>query len=402
MKAYRLPLFLLLENFSSWLVFISVLTYAGYELGASATEVALVTVSMLVPQALLGSLFQRVVRQQDERSVVLTVTALQVAFGVLLMFAQTTLVLCLVLLGRAFVLGFFQPAFAAIAAQHKGSGSLASQVSLINSLSRIVAPALGGLVGARYGEAWVFGASAVLAALALPVGFLLPRPARVGQPEERESSGAVLSRRGILLLLALPVLFVNGLSMTFSNLLPYAFSFYNLPKSLLAFAISCSALGGIIANLVLLKSRFVVDGYPKRRLGLAWMTNALLFIALALVMLQPAIAAIAIPVIFFLLSGTRALFVVSMNGFIFSMDRVPAIALATHQQTLGAGTGLAATFIVAAVMELSSPAATMTVGSIFAVLAGLVWMLSLGKRPDVMGNPPTESPLDLPEAKKPG
>lgn len=62
-RTLGLPLFLLLENFSNWLVFISVLTFAGYELNASATEVALVTVSMLAPQAVFGGMFRKVVRR---------------------------------------------------------------------------------------------------------------------------------------------------------------------------------------------------------------------------------------------------------------------------------------------------------------------------------------------------
>jgi len=375
-----LPLFLLLENFSNWLVFISVLTFAGYELNASATEVALVTVSMLAPQALLGRMFQKVARHWPSRPVLAVVTATQIGLALSLMVAHSTLALCVILLMRSFVHGFFQPAFAAVASQHP-SPRLASQVSLIQSVSRIVAPALGGVASSMFGEGSVFAMSAILAALALPFVWSLPEtnPAR----SDSENGDAVESTGGAIpwLILVFPILFVSGASNMFSNLIPFAFSFYELPKTLLAFAISCSALGGLLTNLIFLKYPITTDSYPARVIWLAWLGNASLFLALALMLPVAHLAIYAVPVIFCLLSGTRVLFTVSLNGYIYNQSRERAVTLASQQQSLMAITGIGATFTGATAMELISPALTLSILSGFAIVASFAWlyrMLSSG------------------------
>ena len=384
-----LPLFLLLENFSNWLVFISVLTFAGYELNAGATEVALVTVSMLAPQAIFGRMFRQVARRWSARPVLMSVTTAHIGLALLLMTAHSTWMLCAVLLVRSFVQGFFQPAFAAVAADQP-SPRLASQVSLIQSVSRIVAPALGGVVSSAFGESSVFATSAVLAALALAFTWVLPE----GRPTGGDSTqqGAANSRLPWLILV-LPILFVNGISNMFSNLIPFAFHFYDLPKTLLAFAISCSALGGLLTNLVFLKRSPATDPYPARSIWLAWFGNAGLFLVLALLMPNRALAVYAVPVVFFLLSGTRVLFEVSMNGYIFNQSRDWAVTLASQKQSLMAVTGIGATFTGATAMEIVSPAWTLSLISIVAVFVSLAWltrMLSSGTTANATPLPRTQ------------
>ncbi len=373
MNPLRLAAFLLFEHFSNWLVFISVLTFAGYELGAGPTEVALVTVSMLAPQAVFGRWYRQAARHWDCRTVLLTVTGSQILLSLLLVGAQSVWSLCVILLIRSFVQGLFQPAFAAIASEHQ-SNTLASQISLIQSLSRIVAPALGGLVSSLFGEPWVFAASAILAAMALPFAFGLPTRVHQNITEGSSTPPPVPKDSIPWLLLVCPMLFVNGMSNMFSNLIPYAFHFYELPKPLLALAISCSAGGGILANLLLMKRPPKTDTYPQSAIWLAWFLNSSLFLAMALVLPVSVWAVWSIPLLFFCLSGSRALFEVAMNGYIFNQERDRAITLASQKQSLMAITGIGATFVGASAMEFISPSLSMAVSSILALLMSCVWL----------------------------
>lgn len=385
-----LSLFLLFENFGNWLVFISVLTLAGYELNAGPTEVALVTVSMLLPQAVFGRLFQRLAHRWPSRSLLAGVTVSQISFALLLLVAQSTISLCAILLARSFVQGFFQPAFAAVSSRHP-SARLASLVSIIRSVTRIVAPAVGGVIGSAYGESAVFTVSALMAALAVPFVLALPkdRPDTSPGPEEKKEGSR--GTAGIWLILVLPILFVNGIASLFSNLIPFAFSFYELPKTLLALAISCSAAGGLLANLVILRFPMATEDYPTRRIWLAWSANATLFLLLAGVLPTAAWAFYAVPVIFGLLSGARALFEVAITGFIFAQSRDRAITLASQKQSLMAITGIGATFTGASAMEVISPALTLMALSAVALAASLAWLFVMFSSATTAEAPPART-----------
>lgn len=94
--------------------------------------------------------------------------------------------------------------------------------------------------------------------------------------------------------------------------------------------------------------------------------------------------------IFFFLSGTRALFEVSLNGYIFQQSRERSVTLASQKQSLMAITGIGATFVGASAMEVVAPSLSMSVSSVFALVMSCVWLYWQSRNTSEPAQPQTQ------------
>lgn len=376
MKNKRLLTIIALISISTWVDFISILTYVGYELNLDPMGVALVTVSMLAPQALFGRFFVKVIDRYDNKKILMLSSLLRVLCTFSLIWATSVEWIVPILFIRSCAIGFFQPIIATEAKGVSSSGSVrfASTVNFINTTSKIAAPALGGVMAAVMGEKSVFILSSIMAFSAVLVMCKLSF-FRTPNKTEMDKAHEFISNRHFLIMFGVAVVFLNGVGAMFTNLLPYAFNFYDIPKLTLSIAVSCSAMGGILCNLVIFKVNPRIEGFPIKHIFNSWSAIAVLFVCLALSLTLEVFSIFVIPFMFFLISVCRAYFEVYITSYIFSLSRNGALRLSALKQGLvsGSGSGIAMTILGAVSLSQFSPVMFMVVISILSLVSAFVW-----------------------------
>jgi predicted MFS family arabinose efflux permease len=158
----------LLSNTGTWMQNV-ILGAFVYEQTGSATYVALITLAQLGPLLVLSILGGAIADRFDRRRVLILVSLEQLVFS----FATAALVTVpepnmAVLLGLVLAIGIgqavFAPAFSALIPTLVDREDLAGAISLNSAnmnLSRVIGPAIGGILFAKVGTSWVFAGNAV-------------------------------------------------------------------------------------------------------------------------------------------------------------------------------------------------------------------------------------------------
>ncbi|GHB38618.1 hypothetical protein GCM10007094_30110 [Pseudovibrio japonicus] len=376
MKNKSLLLIVTFLSISAWIDLISIMTYVGYELEFSAISVALVSISMLAPQALLNGFIARCVNRFNANHLLIATTIIRALCTLGLIWADTLSTLLPLLLIRSLSIGFFQPLIAgeAQSVSQSQKAQFAALLNLINTLSKVVVPAIGGVFAVYFGEQAVFVLSfglcclAILSLLKYPLSRRTPSPGFSAKiPEPQQIPTIFLAGFGSCILL------VSGLSLTFSNLLPYTFNFYGVPKSLLSLSLSASAIGAIIYNLAIVRQKLAVVEFPQNHLMAACILSAIAFASLTLTLEFSAQHWLLIPLLFAILSIARAYFETFSNAFIFSCTETVSVTLAAFKQSFAAYSGIAATLLGAASLTTGEPFAFLISISLAALILAIMW-----------------------------
>ncbi len=381
---YRFLVIVALLAVSTWLDFISILTYVGYELQLPAVYVALVSIAMLFPQAFLGKQLANIVKKYSPKKVFVYSTVGRIICTISLVWIESIYVLLFVLLVRAFSLGLLQPIIASqvkVLAQSQ-SGRFASILNLINTVSKVVAPSVGGVISVLFSERYVFVLSALLACLAL----LIILSERMKDPIRKQDSyngPPNVIDRSILIPFSFVILFVGGISAMYTNLIPYAFNFYSVPKLALSIALSVSAVSGILFNLWIIKKNPTTSDFPTLHFFFAWFLSASFFIALSFSMLSGEHSLILIPLAFAGITVARAYFEVFSNSYIYSFDSTEAVSLATLKQSLVSLVGIIATIFGAIGFSYSAPITILVSVAIISLVVSMCWLVFLWKNNQV-------------------
>ncbi len=371
----RLLPFLFLIGFSGfahWLDLINVLTYVGYEMNASPLQVSGVAIAMLLPMLLFGKLFAAASLRFNFRQIMAFTLIGRSLLSMSLLIAPNVEGIIAVLFCRSLLMGFMQPSLAAYVSQLQSRHNIAGILNMIVTSSKIVAPAIGGLFAVTTGELSAFATSALISALAACLVIWTPATT---QPATNTTASPVTTKFPWqrLLTFCLPVIFIEGLSLLFSNLIPYSFNYYEVPKITLSLALSVSAIGNLLTGAFLVARPANATVYPRRTMFLAWVANSVLFAMLTAAMLTTDLAAVLIPLVFFCLASTKTFFDVSLNHFIFNQPKQEATHLATIRQSSGAGAGVALTLIGAAITGVLPPVVALLSATGLSLLLCVSW-----------------------------
>jgi MFS family permease len=183
-----------LSNIGTWMQNV-VLGALAYDLTGDATFVSIVMFAQLGPMLLFSVVGGMLADSFDRRRLLITISATQGVLAVALaivMRAEDPSKLWIV--GLVFCMGLgqsvFGPTYSALLPDLVGPGNLAGAISLNSAQmngSRVIGPAIGGILFARYGAPWVFSLNA--ATFLFVIGALVSV-----QLPDVESSGAGESR----------------------------------------------------------------------------------------------------------------------------------------------------------------------------------------------------------------
>jgi MFS family permease len=372
-----IPFFVIvaLSGFAHWLDLINVLTYVGYEMDASALQVAMIAIAMLLPHALFGRLYATWALQFSFRYVFAVSLTGRAAMSFLLLIAPDVYTIMGILFIRSMLMGFMQPALSAYVSQLQSTVNIAGIINMILTSSKIIAPAIGGIFSVTAGEHFAFVTSGVVAVVAVSFVLWIPHLRQNEQPlASGQSTPLSLSRT--IVLFSLPIIFIEGMSLLFTNIIPYSFNYYSVPKITLSIALSVSAVGNLLTGAYLVSQGSPSKQFPVKALFLAWLTNCLMFFILTAAMGLLENPMIIIIGVFFFLAVSKTLFDVSTNSYIFAQPKESAAQLAALRQTLTAIAGITLTFIGAFAIEATEPTVMLTATLCLSVMAALVWLLT--------------------------
>jgi predicted MFS family arabinose efflux permease len=195
----------LLSNIGSWMQTVILGAFLYHQTG-SATYVALGTLAQLGPLLLLSIPGGAVADRFDRRTVLVVVSLEQLAFSLAIaaLVARSSPNIAL-LLGCILAIGIGQavyaPAYSALIPTLVDRKDMAGAISLNSAnmnLSRVIGPAIGGVLYAKVGASWVFVGNAVtyLFIIGALWGLRLPRaPVEVGEGRVQRLLGGIRAAR---------------------------------------------------------------------------------------------------------------------------------------------------------------------------------------------------------------
>jgi MFS family permease len=372
-----LPFFIIvaLSGFAHWLDLINVLTYVGYEMNASALQVAMVAIAMLLPHALFGRLYARFALQFSFRHVFAFSLTGRAATSFLLLIAPDVYAIMGILFVRSMLIGFMQPALSAYVSQLQSTVNIAGIINMILTSSKIIAPAIGGVFSITAGEHFAFVTSGVVAALAVSFVLWIPNLHHDEQSLAPTQKNPFAITRTVILF-SIPILFIEGMSLLFTNVIPYSFNYYSVPKITLSIALSVSAVGNLLTGAYLVSKGSPAEAFPFKAIFIAWLTNCTMFFMLTMAIGFAVNPMMLIVVAFFFLAVSKTLFDVSTNSYIFAQAKAPAAQLSALRQTLTAIAGITLTLLGAIAIEATEPVIILTATLCLSSVVAITWLLS--------------------------
>ena len=300
------------SSLASWLDLINILTKTGYELDAGPLQVAAITLCIFLPQVMFGSLF-KYAAIKFSLSQIMAITL--VGRGIVMIglaLANDVVWLAVLVFLRSFLIGFLQPVIASNVQGLSKQANIAAHFNFISTATKIVAPSIGGVLAYFSSEDVVFLLSAGITFLSLV--FVLYLPLTNNDQSEKPSTQNSRHLFWAWIGFGLPILWVEGLGVFVSNLMPYTLNFYSVPKWLLSVSLTASAIASLVTSSLLMKYYRPDQNYPAISLFYIWAAISVGFISLALTI---PVFYLLIPCAFMAVSAGRCGFDVLLNGYIF-------------------------------------------------------------------------------------
>ncbi|MEJ2044438.1 MAG: MFS transporter [Reinekea sp.] len=321
-----------LSNLSSWLDFLAVTLIVSYSMEAGVFTVALASIALVAPQFLFSRLFSHQYFTSNIRRTLTVTLLLRALITSSLLFIDSPALLLLIILPRSLLLGFFEPMFAALISRMQAdTKKLASFTSLINTGSKLVAPAVGGAIAASYGENIVFGLGAFMCLLSgiltlIFVQDLNKLPSSI--KEQHDSKDSMMPSKPPIsdpfyVNILIPSVIYYFMVFAVNNLFPYLLNYYGAPKSLLGYCLSAASLGNAIVGFSLLRLKTKFEDLPF--VPLITIVIATAFLVISFTIKSSMWVAI---VIVFLMTGlfTASMMILSSRKIFSSSEHSPSYA----------------------------------------------------------------------------
>jgi MFS family permease len=188
-----------LSNIGSWMQNVVLGAY-GYSLTHSATFVSLLAFAQLVPLMLLSMVGGLLADRFDRKWLIIFVSIEQTAFAIGIAWITRSphpseLLLVLFVLAMGIGQAVYAPAYSSVMPELVEDRDLVGAVSLNSAnmnLSRVVGPAIGSLIYARFGVSWVFVGNAVSYLFIIGALLTVVVPRVIVDPNEPQGLGRVL------------------------------------------------------------------------------------------------------------------------------------------------------------------------------------------------------------------
>lgn len=250
LQSLKLVSVLILVSTASWLDFIAVLSLFASDDTGGPMSVAMVSIALLAPPALLANRYRLVISKWDIKSSLFVglVARSFLTLGVAVLSESVFAVLILLTIRSAFN-GLFLPQISALSSRIDESRKQrhSAYISLSNNSAKLIAPALGGVLAVAYGNETVILLASGLLLIGAIASMLLSWD--YAKPNYHEPKILNSLSRDFKLEIT-HASFYYFLVFSSSNLLPYIFHDIGLGTFLFSIAISCSAIGNIIAGLI--------------------------------------------------------------------------------------------------------------------------------------------------------
>lgn len=311
-----------LSAFGTWIDFLAILTLAAYQFHVSSYQMATVSAAGVLPGMLLSPFIGRLCDRGNPQKVLLaSIVARVLATGAILFCHDYFVFLALVGLRSVFA-SVAPPAINVLAVRLVEPARRASFYSLLNVLNnsaKVLAPAIGTVSSSLASEAFALLMSlAFSAASLLAFAFIrLGSKEAPANPVAGETAAIATARPNLT-----PLLWIATTSAFFifmvNNLVPLVLQRAGFDKALLGLLVSCAGAGNICSGLWL--ARKSASKTLRAEIGemmLPAMLQATGFGLIGVVLwLKPDLAAVILPLLFFLIGTFSARYAIAMNVYV--------------------------------------------------------------------------------------
>lgn len=250
------------SGIGDWFDYVALLTLIAFVWKSGAFALAALTIAMAVPWIVVGPIAGVWADRLPARTLMIGADLLRALFVVCYLFAGSLPVLLLLVMCKSAVSTLFLPAKNKAIRQSSSGDDLSAAVALstfTGEATKVIGPAIGGVLVAMVGPRWAFGVDAatfVLSAVIL-IGLTLPR---TQEPARSQSQGFRAElREGLSFLWQSPALrmALTGMTatvflvFTFDTLSPLTLAALGIPQSMLGFAIAGIGFGAVLGSLVI-------------------------------------------------------------------------------------------------------------------------------------------------------
>jgi predicted MFS family arabinose efflux permease len=261
----RFPTFLMgtfFASFGGWINFLAILNIATYRFSATPFELVILSAALLVPPILLTRIISRVSERYASTRVLVVALTLTLATTAALLWVGNFVAFLLVVALKSAALGFTDPSETLYVTTNIDEAQQSRAFRLLNlaqSMAKICAPAVGGIIGAWAGDNHTMLASMVFIAVAIALILASSPTSQAAQAKhgahathapQQEQAAPRATFAGAIVPLLLCMGIYCALAAAVNNQVPLMLRNHGFDKALLGIVVSCSALGGMLGSLL--------------------------------------------------------------------------------------------------------------------------------------------------------
>jgi predicted MFS family arabinose efflux permease len=235
---------------------LAILNIATFRFNANPFDLVILSAALLAPPILLTRSISRVCERYAGTRVLVVALALTLGTTAALLWVGNFVTFLLVVALKSAALGFTDPAETVYVTTSVAEAQQSRAFRLLNlaqSMAKICAPAVGGIVGAWAGDNRTMLVSIVFIAAAIVMMLASASRAKTAPAASTSDTGKAAPRvrfGGPIMPLLLCVGIYFALAAAVNNQFPLMLRNQGFDKSVLGILVSCSALGGVLGSLL--------------------------------------------------------------------------------------------------------------------------------------------------------
>lgn len=295
--------------FGGWIDFIVILSIAAFKFNINSFEISVLSAGILLPSIVFVKYIGVLSNSKNTINYLMISLLIRAIIGIIIIFCESLLIFSFFVVLRATFNSFNLPAIQTIAANNVSESdrnSYYTSLNIVNSISKILAPSLGGIIALVYDSNYSLILSSIFTVISFIIIFCIRNSLNIVQTErknEKKLSLKTSESERKMWNLVLPIICIFFLFVfMINNQLPVILKDLKMNEASLGLLISSSALGNILYgfyNLKLIKNTSI-DSLKK--LKNSTFSIMIIFILIG-ILINSSILSISYLMILFFVSG---------------------------------------------------------------------------------------------------
>lgn len=383
-----------LSIFGGWIDFIVLLSIASFKFNINPFEISVLSALMLLPSIVLVNFIGKISNSHNSINYLLFFLLVRSIIGIILVLSNSLIIFSFFVILRSISNSFTLPLIQTVTAKnilHEHRGSYYSSLNIIGSMSKILAPALGGVISLFYNSSYSLIIASLFTFLSFVMFFKIRKSLKFDKIEYLKENNLkikkphITSDEKLFWNKILPSTFVFFLFVfMINNQLPIILKEIKMDESALGFLISSSALGNLLYSIYRIKLKKDSPLNNKNEFILPIVVIMIIFIVIGLLIHLDVISIFYLMILFFFSGLFSSKFSILLNIYLSTYMLKNLGYISSKLQAIQNSIIIVAPFIGAFILLKYNPAITF-------ILCGFCGILSLFLFNFIVNNIPSKS-----------